>query len=192
MLLSIRFPALACAWQAHPQHHDRRKLIATSIAAVGAGRLPATVDAFPPPFGDPTLLVPLLQCRAALAEQASARASPVALQRLLNAPPFTSSKGGAVGSQFRAAAEAYDASLRYTAEIDESDRAFCYVSKAVKVDAQCLQRLYTSDRTFRALLRNDVLTGLQEIEGEAAFLARCANQARRLLGVCERARKVHE
>lgn len=114
--------------------------------------------------------------------------TPVALQRLLNAPPFTSSKGGAVGSQFRAAAEAYDASLRYTAEIDESDRAFCYVSKAVKVDAQCLQRLYTSDRTFRALLRNDVLTGLQEIEGEAALLARCANQARRLLGVRERAR----
>ena len=33
--------------------------------------------------------------------------------------------------------------------LDDADRAFCYVSKAVKIDAQCLQRLYTSDRTYR-------------------------------------------
>ena len=63
---------------------------------------------------------------------------------------------------------------RYTAELDEADRQFCYVSKAVKVDAQCLQRLYTSDRTYRELLRNQVLTGLQDVESEAGYLAQCA------------------
>tara|TARA_B100000768_G_scaffold174887_1_gene185654 strand:+ start:655 stop:804 length:150 start_codon:yes stop_codon:yes gene_type:complete len=47
------------------------------------------------------------------------------------------------------------------------------VSKAVKVDAQCLQRLYTSDRTYRTLLRNEVLTQLQALEAEAAYQARC-------------------
>ena len=89
------------------------------------------------------------------------------LQRTLNQAPFTQPRSGTVGSGFRAASDSYDASLRYTAEIDESDRAFCYVSKAVKVDEQCLRRLYTSDRTYRELLRNQVLTGLQEIESEA-------------------------
>ena len=39
---------------------------------------------------------------------------------------------------------------------------------------RCVQRLYTSDRTYRELLRNDVLTSLQEVEGEADYLARCA------------------
>ena len=42
------------------------------------------------------------------------------------------------------------------------------------MDEQCLQRLYTSDRTYRELLRNQVLTGLQEIESEAAYLSACA------------------
>ena len=96
------------------------------------------------------------------------------MQRALNEPPFTQPRSGVVGSGFRAASAAYDASLQYTAEIDESDRVFCYVSKAVKVDAQCVQRLYTSDRTYRELLRNAVLTSLQEVESEADYLARCA------------------
>ena len=42
---------------------------------------------------------------------------------------------------------------------------------------QCLQRLYTSDRTYRTLLRNDVLTQLQELEAEGAYQARCEQQA---------------
>ena len=43
-----------------------------------------------------------------------------------------------------------------------------------QVDQQCVQRLYTSDRTFRQLLRNQALTDVQEVEGEAAYLAACA------------------
>ena len=77
---------------------------------------------------------------------------------MLSRPPITEARGGkaaaaVVGSGFRGAAAAYDESLRYLAEIDESDRTFCYVSKAVKVDAQCLQRLYTSDRTQRSTVK---------------------------------------
>ena len=48
------------------------------------------------------------------------------------------------------------------------------MSKAVKVDEQCIQRLYTSDRTYRVLLRNEVLTSLQDLESEASYLSRCA------------------
>lgn len=176
-------------------------------AAVGAGALagalcataglrPSAARAFPPPVGDPALLVPLLISRAALREASAAvgaaRAAPGAaydwrsLQRALNAPPFSTSgasrgapaRHGAgtpvVGAGFLAASVAYDGSLQYTAEIDEADRAFCYVSKAVKVDGQCLQRLYTSDRTYRVLLRNAALTALQDVEAEAAYLAACA------------------
>jgi len=141
--------------------------------------------------------VPLLRCQEIVAERSAAvRAAARAgraidwqeLQRTLNQPPFAPpvkpTTGGravptpsAVGEGFRAAAEAYERSLRYTAELDDSDRAFCYVSKAVQVDAQCLQRLYTSDRTYREVLRNAVLTGLQDIEGEAGYLARCAQGA---------------
>ena len=54
------------------------------------------------------------------------------------------------------------------------------MSKAVTVDAQCVQRLYTSDRTFRTLLRNEVLTQLQGLEAEAAYQAQCEEQARRV------------
>ena len=72
-----------------------------------------------------------------------------------------------------AAIDKYYASLRYTAELTEADLRFCYVSKAVKQDEDCVRRLYTSDQTYRELLRNDVLTGLQDIESEAGFLSRC-------------------
>ena len=175
---------------------SRRQLVwASSWAIVGSLNPPRAVEAFPPPVGEVERLLPLLQAReiiverraavrkaaAASSEAGSATAFDwAALQQVLLQPPITAApaKGKAatlvVGSGLRAASEAYDASLRYTAEIDEADRSFCYVSKAVKVDEQCLQRLYTSDRTYRTLLRNAVLQALQDLEGEAGYLAICA------------------
>ena len=176
-----------------------RRLAITSIVSTGllrggapsAGH-PQAASAFPPPVGNIELLVPMLQCRDILAERRAAFVATEGtapydwrgLQRALSRPPFTqpaqrgSSSSGtsssSVGSGFRAASVAYDASLTYTAEIDDNDRAFCYVSKAVKVDTQCVQRLYTSDRAYRELLRNAVLTGIQEVESEAGYLAQCA------------------
>ncbi len=188
---------------AQPHSRTRRRLAAAAGAAAAAAAVAATSPragyAFPPPVGDPALLVPLLHARALVAERTEAvraaatgaSAAPFdwgALQRVLNEPPITEPLSArqarqarqagpgatAVGSAVRAAAERYDASLRYTAEIDDDDRRFCYVSKAVKVDEQCLQRLYTSDRTYRALLRNAVLQTLQDLEDEAGYRARCA------------------
>ena len=180
---------------------SRRQLGAWAVrsaTALGVG-MPQATQAFAPPVGNVELLVPLLRCREIVQEQREAVAVAAAavrpgavdwdgLQRTLLQPPITeASKAGraattsattAVGSGFRAASAAYEESLIYIAEIDDADRAFCYVSKAVKVDAQCLQRLYTSDRTFRTLLRNEVLTQLQALEAEASYQARCEQAAR--------------
>ena len=181
------FVAILVASTSSWQCSGRRQFLATTVAATGAPLLtPQASNAFPPPVGDVALLKPLLLCKSIIAHQdAAVRAARAAgsvvdwsgLQQALTQPPFTSRDSKQkflVGSLFLAASEAYDASLRYTAEIDESDRTFCYVSKAVKVDEQCVQRLYTSDRTYRVLLRNEVLTSLQEIESEASYLSRCA------------------
>jgi hypothetical protein len=159
----------------------RRELAAWAACGAGAALAPRAAHAFAPPVGNVELLVPLLRCRGIIAEQreAAARASIDwrGVQLVLSRAPLTEARRGkaaaVVGSGFGVAAAAYDESLRYLAEIDESDRTFCYVSKAVKVDAQCLQRLYTSDRTYRTLLRNEVLTQLQALEAEAAYQARC-------------------
>ena len=164
-----------------------RRSLTTATVAIALWRTiaPQGATAFPPPVGDVELLLPLLQCRElivrAKADVGAARGGGydwLKLQRVLRAPPVTvpPRKGQplSVGSGFREASEAYDASLRYVSEVTEEDRAFCYVSKAVKVDQQCVQRLYTSDRTFRQLLRNQVLGDLQELEAEAGYLAKCA------------------
>ena len=144
---------------------SRRELAAWAACGAGAALAPRAAHAFAPPVGNVELLVPLLRCREIVAEQllvatAAARTSIDwrGLQLVLSRPPITEARGGkaaaaVVGSGFRGAAAAYDESLRYLAEIDESDRTFCYVSKAVKVDAQCLQRLYTSDRTQRSTVK---------------------------------------
>ena len=164
------------------------------VAALGVG-MPHAAQAFAPPAGNVELLVPLLRCREIVQQQREVVAVAVAaarrgavdwrgLQRTLSQPPITEpSRAGKaattlVGSGFRAASAAYEESLLYVAEIDDADRAFCYVSKAVKVDAQCLQRLYTSDRTFRTLLRNEVLTQLQGLEAEASYQAQCEQATR--------------
>ena len=164
---------------------SRRELAAWAACGAGAALAPRAAHAFAPPVGNVERLVPLLRCREIIAEQREAAASAAAsasidwrgVQLVLSRPPLTEARRGkaaaVVGSGFGVAAAAYDESLRYLAEIDESDRTFCYVSKAVKVDAQCLQRLYTSDRTYRTLLRNEVLTQLQALEAEAAYQARC-------------------
>ena len=89
------------------------------------------------------------------------------------APPQPAQCLKATNVSLTAAIDKYYASLRYTAELTEADLRFCYVSKAVKQDEDCVRRLYTSDQTYRELLRNDVLTGLQDIESEAGFLSRC-------------------
>ena len=119
---------LAAAWQTSPHRVGRRQFIAASGLLAAPAR---AAHAFPPPVGEAALLLPLLQCQAIIAEQAdairAARGSSSAsdwrdLQPLLNQPPFSepnnNGKGAAVGSRFKAASEAYDASLRYTAEID--------------------------------------------------------------------------
>ena len=164
---------------------SRCEFAAWAACGAGAALAPRAARAFAPPVGNVERLVPLLRCREIIAEQREAAASAAAsasidwrgVQLVLSRPPLTEARRGkaaaVVGSGFGAAAAAYDESLRYLAEIDESDRTFCYVSKAVKVDAQCLQRLYTSDRTYRTLLRNEVLTQLQALEAEAAYQARC-------------------
>lgn len=182
---------------AQPTIYGRRKCVASLCSAATLSLPPiGRATAFPPPAGSAELIVPLLQCRDLLGV-CSAAVSTAArdtvtdwreLQRTLNRPPITrpAGKGGkasvVVGSGFRAASLAYDESLKYVAELDEADRAFCYVSKAVKVDEQCVQRLYTSDRTYRELLRNSVLTELQQLEGEADYLALCEQQARESSG----------
>ena len=180
-----------------PPSLGRRRCVASLCSAAALSLPLQRAAAFPPPAGNAEFLVPLLQCRdllSACSATVSKRGATTdwgELQRTLNQPPITNpagkgGKGGkasvVVGSAFRAASVAYDESLKYVAELDEADRAFCYVSKAVKVDEQCVQRLYTSDRTYRELLRNSVLTELQQLEGEADYLALCAQQTRESSG----------
>ena len=158
---ALRLKGGAIASAARPRCSRRQLAAAIACVAAATAEQPGRASAFPPPVGDVDLLLPLLQCREIVAASsttvAAARTTSEVdwngLQRALNRPPITQPAKGreaaVVGSGFRATSEAYFKSLRYTAELDDADRAFCYVSKAVKIDAQCLQRLYTSDRTYR-------------------------------------------
>ena len=153
----------------------RRALLHAALTAV-AWHPPELATAISPPKGSTYLLVPLVEQRILLAESTTAIQRPDAnwtsLLGLFHGPPFTGRAAGGryvVGSLFRDAAAQYEASLVYSTQLTVDDIRQCFPRR----DDECLRLQTDSDRLFRELLINDVMSKLQAVEEELTFLSNC-------------------
>ena len=154
-----------------PKLGRRAALLFTSLATWH----PPHSTAIPPPKGSAYLLVPLVQQRLLLAECSAAIAKPgtnwTSLLGLFDGAPFTEPRANSrvVGNAFRSAAAQYEKSLVYETELSGADRKVCFPQP----DSDCIRLQIDSDRGYRELVINDVLSALQSVEEELAFLSGC-------------------
>ena len=163
----------------------RRRLLLATLAASPLRDVHRAALAVPPPSGSVTCLLPLVQQRLLLAECSAAitpgkQPSWSVLHALFTNAPFTDPKArqAVVGNLVRTAAAEYDNSLVYSRVLSADDRKLCFP----RCDDECVRLQIDSDRMYRGLLVNEVLSALQAVEEELGYLSQCADDASRCPG----------